>query len=165
MMSRANQKAQRRSRQEFSQLPRMDPSAFVEVRPALDGVELSAGVALESGETGAKSEGEGPDKPAPGAAANPGLESVQAMVAMETIAHPAPFFPKDPAPSLYWCDHAGVLIFATALAAVSKVSATTQAILAQWLAALWLGARNIEQTKFLNGEDLEFRPQKNRGKC
>lgn len=71
-------------------------------------------------------------------------------------AHPSPFFPKDPSAAHYWCDHAGVLIFATALAAVSKVSATSHAILAQWIAALWLGAQNIEQTKFLNWEDLEL---------
>ena len=48
------------------------------------------------------------------------------------------------------------MIFATALAAVCKVSGTSQAILAQWLSALWLGAQNIEQTKFLNWGDLEL---------
>ena len=71
-------------------------------------------------------------------------------------AHPTPFFPQDPSDANYWCDHAGVLVFATALAAVCKVSATSQAILAQWMSALWLGARNIEQTKFLNWQDLEL---------
>jgi hypothetical protein len=48
------------------------------------------------------------------------------------------------------------LVFASALAAVSKVSLRVQPILAQWIAALWLGAHNIEQTKFLNWEDLEL---------
>jgi hypothetical protein len=71
-------------------------------------------------------------------------------------AHSSPFFPKDPAQSLYWCDHAGVLVFATALAAISRVSPTPQGILAQWMAALLLGAQNIEQTKYLNWEDLEL---------
>ncbi len=71
-------------------------------------------------------------------------------------ADPTPFFPKDPAQSLYWCDHAGVLVFATALAAISQVSPTPQKILAQWMAALLLGAQNIEQTKYLNWEDLEL---------
>jgi hypothetical protein len=71
-------------------------------------------------------------------------------------ADPTPFFPKDPAESLYWCDHAGVLVFATALAAISQVSPTPQKILAQWMAALLLGAQNIEQTKYLNWEDLEL---------
>ena len=72
------------------------------------------------------------------------------------IAHLSAFFPKDPAGANYWCDHAGVLIFASALAAVSTVPARAQPILAQWMAALWLGAHNIEQTKFLNWEDLEL---------
>jgi hypothetical protein len=67
-----------------------------------------------------------------------------------------PFFPKEPAQALYWCDHAGVLVFATALAAISHVSPTPQRILAQWMAALLLGAQNIEQTKYLNWEDLEL---------
>ena len=72
------------------------------------------------------------------------------------IVHPSAFFPKDPAGANYWCDHAGVLLFASALASVSTVSASAQPILAQWMAALWLGAHNIEQTKFLNWEDLEL---------
>ena len=40
--------------------------------------------------------------------------------------------------------------------AISKVSGNTQDILAQWLAALWLGAAHFEQTKFLHWEDLEL---------
>ena len=89
----------------------------------------------------------------PNSSANRGIE---ALPPSGNIAHPSPFFPKDPANSLYWCDHAGVLMFAAALAEVSRVSATTQGILAQWMAALWLGAQNIEQTKYLNWEDLEL---------
>lgn len=81
---------------------------------------------------------------------------VQAAPPSGNIAQGCPFFPRDPAPSLYWCDHAGVLIFASALAAIGQVSSTRQDILAQWMAALWLGAQNIEQTKFLNWEDLEL---------
>ena len=68
----------------------------------------------------------------------------------------SPFFPQDPQPGNYWCEHAGVLIFAALLGAISKVSGNPQDILAQWLAALWLGAANIEQTKFLHWEDLEL---------
>jgi hypothetical protein len=64
--------------------------------------------------------------------------------------------PKDGAPTNYWCDHAGVLLFASALAAVTQVSPPAQPILAQWLAALLLGAHNIEQSKFLNDQDLEL---------
>jgi hypothetical protein len=90
------------------------------------------------------------------AALSQGLNDQAMAPPPANTAHPTPFFPKDPRGANYWCDHAGVLIFATALAAVSKVSATAQAILAQWMAALWLGAQNIEQTKFLNWEDLEL---------
>ena len=36
------------------------------------------------------------------------------------------------------------------LGANSKVSGNTQDILAQWLAALWLGAAHIKQTRFLH---------------
>jgi hypothetical protein len=82
--------------------------------------------------------------------------SIQAGTPSGNTAHSSPFFPKDPAEALYWCDHAGVLVFATALAAISQVSPTPQKILAQWMAALLLGAQNIEQTKYLNWEDLEL---------
>ena len=85
--------------------------------------------------------------------ANPQVEAVPALA---NIAQASPFFPRDPAPSLYWCDHAGVLIFASALAAITRGSSIPQNILAQWLAALWLGAQNIEQTKYLNWEDLQL---------
>jgi len=90
---------------------------------------------------------------APDAAVQP---SAPAGTSSGNNAYSSPFFPKDPAPSLYWCDHAGVLVFATALAAIAQVSPTPQGILAQWLAALLLGAQNIEQTKYLNWEDLEL---------
>jgi hypothetical protein len=113
----------------------------------------AAGAQTQSGETGVKSwEESRPDNPPHSAAHEP----IQAREPAGNNAQPSPFFPRDPADSLYWCDHAGVLIFATALAAVSKLSTTVQMILAQWMAALWLGAQNIEQTKFLNGEDLEL---------
>ena len=42
------------------------------------------------------------------------------------------------------------------LVAILKVSGNTQDILSKWLAALWLGAAHIEQTKFLRWEDLEL---------
>jgi hypothetical protein len=99
---------------------------------------------------------EGSADPVPDSAANQGLNDKALAPPPGNIAHPTPFFPKDPCQANYWCDHAGVLIFATALAAICKVSASSQAILAQWMSALWLGAQNIEQTKFLNWQDLEL---------
>lgn len=57
-------------------------------------------------------------------------------------------------PQTHWCDHAGVLLFAPMLLAVAQVLDPPEARFKQWLASLLLGALNIEQTKFLNGEDL-----------
>lgn len=58
------------------------------------------------------------------------------------------------APQTLWCDHAGVLLFAPQLLAVAQVLEPPEARFKQWLASLLLGALNIEQTKFLNWEDL-----------
>jgi len=55
-----------------------------------------------------------------------------------------------------WCEHAGVLLFARALNQVSAVVEPPQPLLRQWSATLLLGALNIEQTKFLNWQDLEL---------
>lgn len=55
-----------------------------------------------------------------------------------------------------WCDHAGVLLFAQALNQVSAVIEPPQPLLRQWSASVLLGAVNIEQTKFLNWQDLEL---------
>ncbi len=115
--------------------------------------EMPLGVETEKGETGVKSLAESVVDKLPQSVANP---SVQAGPPSGNTVYPSPFFPRDPEGSHYWCDHAGVLIFATALAAVSNLTPTSQAILAQWMAALWLGAQNIEQTKFLNWEDLQL---------
>jgi hypothetical protein len=57
-------------------------------------------------------------------------------------------------PQTQWCDHAGVLLFAPALLAIARVLDPPEALFKQWLASLLLGALNIEQTKFLNWEDL-----------
>lgn len=52
------------------------------------------------------------------------------------------------------CNHAGVLIFAHALASLPAVVDPPRPILAQWLASTLLGAHNIEQTKLLDWSDL-----------
>lgn len=57
-------------------------------------------------------------------------------------------------PQTLWCDHAGVLVFARTLLAIGEVVNPPQALFGQWLASLLLGALNIEQTKFLNWEDM-----------
>ena len=130
------------------------PIPSQEVAEAIPAKEVAEAAAeTEKRETGTKCLTEGPVDKGPDSSANPGI---QARVPPGNNADSNPFFPKDPADALYWCDHAGVLMFATALAAVSTVSTTAQSILSQWMAALWLGAQNIEQTKFLNWEDLEL---------
>jgi len=58
------------------------------------------------------------------------------------------------APQTLWCDHLGVLIFASVLVAVAQVTERAEALFKQWLASLLVGALNIEQTKFLSWPDL-----------
>ena len=60
----------------------------------------------------------------------------------------------EPAPQTLWCDHAGVLVFAPTLLAIAQVLDPPEALFKQWMASLLLGALNIEQTKFLNWEDM-----------
>ena len=111
---------------------------------------------LEKGETPANCS-EPNDPPSPEIPNNPAATPpLPAPPPAGNNAQGSPFFPNDPAPSSYWCEHAGLLIFAATLKSMVQVSASPQDILAQWLAAFWLGAPNIEQTKFLNWEDLEL---------
>jgi hypothetical protein len=138
-----------------SSLPEEDPPSSppnAEADAALPAQEL-AEAPQEARESSVKSSEHTHADKAPDSAVQP---TVEPGTPSGNNAHPSPFFPKDPAEALYWCDHAGVLIFATALAAISQVSPTPQRILAQWMAALLLGAQNIEQTKYLNWEDLEL---------
>lgn len=129
-----------------SSLPSPEPGAGLPAQPLAE-------VPQEKRESSVKSLEETHVDKAPDSAVQP---SVQAGTLSGNNAPSSPFFPQDPAEALYWCDHAGVLVFATALAAISQVSPRPQRILAQWMAALLLGAQNIEQTKYLNWEDLEL---------
>jgi hypothetical protein len=52
------------------------------------------------------------------------------------------------------CDHVGILIFAGALSSIAQATSPPEPLLAQWLGSVMLGAVNIEQTKYLNWEDL-----------
>jgi hypothetical protein len=131
---------------EESSLPEEDPPSSLpspEAGAALPAQEL-AEAPQQTRESSVKSWEETHADKAPDSAVQP---SAPAGTPSGNNAHASPFFPKDPSESLYWCDHAGVLVFATALAAISQVSPTPQRILAQWTAALLLGAQNIEQTK------------------
>jgi hypothetical protein len=52
------------------------------------------------------------------------------------------------------CDHAGLLLFARALGSLPGVVAPPEPLLPQWLGSVLLGAANVEQTKYLNWDDL-----------
>jgi hypothetical protein len=140
---------------EQSSLPEEDPSSGLP-NPEVGGglpAQQSSEVPQQTRETSVKSLEETHADIAADGAVQP---SVEALTLSRNNAPSSPFFPKDPTPALYWCDHAGVLVFAPALAAISRVSPTPQRILAQWMTALLVGAQNIEQTKYLNWEDLEL---------
>jgi hypothetical protein len=67
----------------------------------------------------------------------------------------SPVLPEPaPAASVGFCHHLGVLLFSAVLLGVEKAVAQSGWLLKQWLAALLLGAVNIEQTKLLDFEDL-----------
>ena len=114
------------------------------------------GSGSEIKETGARCLAEGSKELAANTANHVGFPGSIPPTPPGNTADRSPFFPRDPQNHSYWCDHAGILIFATALALIPKVSASAHAVLAQWMAALWLGAPNIEQTKFLNWDDLQL---------
>jgi hypothetical protein len=54
----------------------------------------------------------------------------------------------------YWCDHAGLLWFADGLGQLPGAMHPREPLLAQWMGSVLLGAMNIEQTKYLNWDDL-----------
>ena len=61
--------------------------------------------------------------------------------------------PIPPQTTMY-CDHVGVLLFCGVLGELTDAFPDEGAMLKQWLACLFLGAVNIEQTKYLNWNDL-----------
>jgi transposase len=74
--------------------------------------------------------------------------------AAEVEPEPATSWALEGAPQTLWCDHLGLLVLAPVLVAVARVVDPPQALFKQWLASLFSGALNIEQTKFLNWPDL-----------
>ncbi len=62
-----------------------------------------------------------------------------------------------PAPGGYqFCHHAGVLLFSVFFNELRSAVTTGGQLITQWLAAILLGAVNIEQTKLLNYPSLEY---------
>lgn len=66
-----------------------------------------------------------------------------------------PFWNPEPGQSC-WCDHAGLLWFASGLGTLAGALQPSEPLLAQWLGSVLLGAMNLEQTKYLNWEDLSL---------
>jgi hypothetical protein len=66
-----------------------------------------------------------------------------------------PFWAPQPGET-YGCDHAGLLWFAAGLGGLCAATDPPEPLLAQWLASVLLGAMNIEQTKYLNWDDLSL---------
>lgn len=65
------------------------------------------------------------------------------------------FFPRKPGTARL-CDHAGMLLFADALGSLARAVEPPEPLLSQWLGSVLLGASNVEQTKYLNWEDLSL---------
>jgi hypothetical protein len=55
-----------------------------------------------------------------------------------------------------WCEHAGLLLFGEALEGASRVVEPAEPWLRQALGSVLAGAVNVEQTKYLNVEDLDL---------
>lgn len=108
--------------------------------------EKPAGTAKESGTV--PTTAEGLHQSGDNAPENQRLSSQSEEIACDCLAAlPA-------APQTVWCDHAGVLVFAPSLLAIAQVLDPPEPRFTQWLASLLLGALNIEQTKFLNWQDM-----------
>ena len=69
---------------------------------------------------------------------------------------PIPSFWDPPPGASILCDHAGLLLFARALGSLPGVVEPREPLLAQWLGSVLLGAANVEQTKYLNWDDLSL---------
>lgn len=73
-----------------------------------------------------------------------------------TIRKQSPAFFAIPEGGCRFCHHAGVLLFSSALAEFDQnFPPETGPMLKQWLASVLLGAINIEQSKFLDFDDLD----------
>ena len=65
------------------------------------------------------------------------------------------FWTPAPGTSILY-DHAGLLLFAHALGSLPGAVEPREPLLAQWLGSVLLGAANVEQTKYLNWDDLSL---------
>ena len=84
--------------------------------------------------------------------ASPALQSEPE--APQAIRKQSPVFGLEQQGASAFCHHAGVLLFSRVLTTLAAGFAEGASLLKQWLAAILLGAVNIEQSKFLDFEDL-----------
>lgn len=137
------------------------------LRPLLGKLKRGPGLAGASASAqGPATTADGLPQPGKGAVENQGVSSGQeetacgcsiagqAEVPAACVGNTACVPELESAPQTLWCDHAGVLLLAPSLVAIAQVLDPPEALFKQWLASLLLGALNIEQTKFLNWEDL-----------
>jgi len=104
-------------------------------------------------------QGAGAESPGGKAVERPGELAVESVVGP-----PLPPVPAQPAPPIRpwiegqarWCDHLGLLLFWQALSESAAVLSPPVPWLKQWLASVLLGAHNVEQTKYLNWEELSL---------
>ena len=77
-----------------------------------------------------------------------------AGAAAEVEPEPGTSWALESTPQTLGCDPLGLLLLAPVVGAVAPVVDPPQAFFREWLASLFLGALNIEQTKFLHWPDL-----------
>jgi len=120
-------------------------------RPSGQEVETTAGGLPKSNQSGLDGqEVSSPGRETPCGCASEGLPECSEPLSGSAL----PALRLEALPQTHWCDHAGVLVFAPRLVAIAQVLDPPEALFKQWLASLLLGALNIEQTKFLNWEDM-----------
>jgi len=127
-------------------------SLRAELRQEVSGPALPS--ATENGETAGEG---GPASPTPSPPSTPpgALPVAAAAEPPADIRKESPVLPEPaPAAATGLCHHLGVLLFSAVLLGVEQEVAPSGWLLKQWLAALLLGAVNIEQTKLLDFEDL-----------
>lgn len=92
----------------------------------------------------------------PGCSSHVGREDDPAAESAPASSKSTPsFWTPAPGASLL-CDHAGLLLFAHALGSLPGAVEPREPLLAQWLGSVLLGAANVEQTKYLNWDDLSL---------
>lgn len=132
----------------------LGPTSIVVAQPpvALPVVAVVSGPAPQAEGVDAPTPASG-EKAAPGGEVGSGGEVLSPSAPAVGGHWLASFDPGLPGQSR-WCDHLGVLLFWHALVQIVAQLQPSEPLLKQWLASVLLGAVNVEQTKYLNWDDL-----------